>query len=153
MIPQFSRPVWSVLVLLAISWCASGQETTKTSSQSPEVTIPTTVSFCQLVSKPELYNGKELVIQASYTHGYEWSVLHSPDCSDKGMVWLDLSRVRNNAAVKSLGPLTKPETVNLEVQGTFMSGGHYGHRNQYPHQIVAHKVSAVEVVQKPPAEK
>ena len=150
MIPEFGRPLWSVLASLAVCWCACGQQSAKTT----EAKIPTKVSFCQLLSKPEMYNGEDVVIQANYTHGYEWSVLHSPDCSDQGkVVWLDLSHVRNDAAVKSLGPLTKSETINFEVQGIYMSGGHYGHRGMYAHQIVAHKVRAVEVTEKPPAAK
>ena len=100
-----------------------------------------------------MYNEKEVVVQASYNHGSEWLVLYSPDCSDKGIVSLDLSHIRNHAAVKPLGPLKESATGNLEVQGIYMSGGHYGHLGTYTHQIVAHKVSAVEVSQKPPAEK
>jgi hypothetical protein len=149
MIPEFGRPVWSVLALLAVCW--SAQQAAKPPSEANELKTPIKVSLCQLLTNSEIYNDREVVVQATYSHGSEWLVLYSPDCS--GTVWLDLSHVKNHAAVKPLGPLRESAKGNLEVHGIYMSGGHYGHLGTYAQQIVAHKVSAVEVPQKPPAEK
>lgn len=102
------------------------------------------VSFCQLVSKPELSNGKEVFVQATYNGGNEWSVLDSRDCSsDKNLVWLEPSNDNVKEVIK-LGPKRESVRFDLRVRGIFMSGGNYGDRGRYSYKIVASEVSKVE---------
>jgi hypothetical protein len=152
MILQSVRPIWSLVALLAVSWCpAAPCQGTKGSSQTSQEATPTKVTLCQLLSKPEQYNGKEVVVRARYNHGFEWSVLHSPECfSQENLVWLDLSQVKNKASLKPLGGWETTDTFNLTVQGIFLSGKRYGHLGSYRYQIIASELSDI---QKPPIPK
>ena len=134
----------AVVLLLAMSCCARGQEA-KNPSQTPPETVPVKVSLCQLLNKPELYNGKEVVVRALYNHGYEWSVLSSPECSSqKDLVWLDTSHVGDKSYRKAVGGLDNTDTFNLTVRGIFMSGGPYGHLGAYQREIIAHELKDVQ---------
>jgi hypothetical protein len=144
MILESGHPIWSLVALLAVSWCAHCQES-KPSSPVSQETAPIKVSLCQLLSKPELYNGKEVVVRAQYNHGYEWSVLHTPECSSqKNLVWVDLSNIKDKASLKTLGGFEMTDTFNLTVQGIFMSGERYGHRSAYRYQIIAHELRDIQ---------
>ena len=105
------------------------------------------VTFCELVRNPELYNGKVVTVRATYKYGFEWQMLYCLDCLDKGKAWLVLPNDLDDASVKTLKHAPEGAgTVNLTVQGVFMSGGHYGHENGYRYQFVANKVTNVAVV-------
>jgi hypothetical protein len=107
----------------------------------------TQVTFCELVRNPELYNGKEVTVRATYKYGIEWQMLYCLDCLDKGKAWLELPYDLADSSVKALKRAPKGAgTVNITVQGVFMSRGHYGHLGGYPYQFVAHKVSNVAVI-------
>jgi hypothetical protein len=115
----------------------------KASSQTSQEATPTKVTLCQLLSKPEQYNGKEMVVRAQYRRGFEWSVLYSPDCfSQEKLVWLDLSQVKNKASLKPLGGFENTD-FNLTVQGV-VSCKRYGHLGQYRYQIVANELSDIQ---------
>lgn len=146
MFSRFSRPVWYLLFVLAgVPDCADGQELRKAvSSPSQEAIVQTNATLCALVKNPELYNGKEVTIQAKYVLGFEWSALFSEECPDD-MIWLE-PRELDNASTQTLkrandaGPTSLALPAYLTVQGTFVSGGHYGHMSGYSYQITAHKV-------------
>jgi hypothetical protein len=132
-----------VLVVLTVCLCVHGKDTSNTSQQSQHEKIPIEASFCQLVARPGLYNGKEVVVQATYNGGNEWSVLSSPGCSsDRDLVWLECSNERVREEVK-LGLSRESVTFDLRVRGIFMSGGKYGHRGRYSYKIIANEVSKV----------
>ena len=105
------------------------------------------VTFCELVRNPELYNGKEATVRATYKYGFEWQMLYCLDCLDNGKAWLELPIDLDDASVNALKRAPKGAgTVNLTVHGVFMSGAHYGHESMYRYKFVAHKVSNVVVV-------
>ena len=107
----------------------------------------TPLTFCDLLRNPDQYNGKEVTVRVTWRYGFEWSQLYCLDCSDKGRAWLDTSYDLDNASIKALRRTPKGAgIVNLTVEGVFMSGGHFGHLNGYPYQLVAHKVSHVAIV-------
>jgi hypothetical protein len=107
----------------------------------------TQVSFCDLVKNSQIYNGKVVTVRATYKYGYEWQYLYCLTCLDRGKVWLEIPSDLDDASVKALKRTPKGAgTVNLTVQGVFMSGGTYGHLNGYQYQFVAHKVSNVAIV-------
>ena len=146
MFSRFGRPVCRLLfVLLGVCYCADGQDTRKvTLSQSQEAIVQANVTLCEVVKNPELYNGKEVTIQAEYVLGFEWSALFSEECPDH-KIWLEW-RGLDDVSAKALkraydaGPTYLTMPGYLTVQGTFTSGSHYGHMGAYSYEIVAHKV-------------
>ena len=135
----------SPLLVLFLAVCnrAEGQTTFALSPQPQEVTVPANVTVCELVKNPEQYSGKEVTIEARYTLGFEWSALFSWDCPDS-QIWLE-PRGLDDVSEKELKRAydNDPLFVYLKVQGTFVSGGHYGHMGGYSYQVVAHKVFTV----------
>jgi hypothetical protein len=133
----------SVVVVLTVCLRVDGQDASNTSQQSQHEKAPIEASLCQLVARPGLNNGKEVVVQATYNGGNEWSVLSSPDCSSaKDLVWLEFSNERVREEAK-LGLSREPVTFDLRVRGIFMSGGKYGHRGRYSYKIIANEVRKV----------
>jgi hypothetical protein len=89
------------------------------------------------------------MVRATYRYGYEWSELYCLECLDKGKAWLDIPIDIDDASLKSLKRTPKGAgIVNLTVQGTFRSGGFFGHMNGYRHEFTARKISNVAVVLK-----
>ena len=106
-------------------------------------------AFCDLLRNPEKYNGSEVTVRATWRYGYEWSQFYCLDCLDKGKAWLEMPYERDEASSKTLRAIPKGAgIVNVTVRGVFMSGGHFGHLNGYPYQIVARQVSNVAIVLK-----
>jgi len=145
MFPKSGRPVWHLLfVLVGVCYFADGQDPSKAGSLLPQEAIVQTNAFCELVKNPELYSGKDVTIRAKYLLGFEWSVLYSEECPGH-MIWVESHGLDNTSeqtlkrAYDAAGP-TYSLPAYLTVQGTFVSGGHYGHLGGYSYQIVAHKV-------------
>jgi hypothetical protein len=108
---------------------------------------PTT--FCDLLRNPEKYNGKEVIVRATYRYGFEWSQLYCLDCLDQGKAWLDMTVSFEDTSARSLKRMPKyAGIVNLTVQGVFVTGGTYGHLNGYRYKIEPYKISDVVVLQK-----
>lgn len=104
-------------------------------------TAPPTVNFCELVKHPELYNGKEVTVQAQYVLGYEWSALLSGECTDQiWLEWRGLDTVAAQTLKQAYDATYFTVPVYLTVQGIFASGSRYGHLGAYSHQIEARKV-------------
>jgi hypothetical protein len=124
-----------VLLILFLSQAVAGSDTK--------------VSFCDLVQNPEKFNGKEVTVRATYRYGFEWEQLYCLDCLDKGKAWLEIPADIDDASEKAMKQAPKGAgIVNLTIQGTFMSGGTYGHLNGYRYQFVAKEISNVAVVLK-----
>jgi len=132
---QHTIAIFVVLLLIVCAVTAAGGQ--------PE----TYVSFCDLVKNPRLYNEKEVTVRATYKYGFEWQFLYCLTCLDSGKVWLEIPSDLDDASVKALNRAPKGSgTINITVQGVFMSGGSYGHLNCCPYKFVAHRVSNVSVV-------
>jgi hypothetical protein len=58
------------------------------------------VTFCDLVSNPEPYNGKEVTVRAGYKYGFEWSYLYCLTCKDR--VWLEFPNGLDDSATKAM---------------------------------------------------
>jgi hypothetical protein len=107
----------------------------------------TKVTFCELVRNPELYNGKVVTVRATYKYGFEWQMLYCIDCLDKGKAWLEIPTDLDDASLKAMKQAPKEAgTVNLTLEGIFVSGSTYGHLNGYRYKFVARKISNVAVV-------
>jgi hypothetical protein len=98
----------------------------------------TQIQFCDLLRNSEAYNGKKVVVRATYRYGYEWQQTYCLNCLEKGKAWLELPSDLDNKSLKSLKHAPKGAgIVNITVRGTFISGGHYGHLNGYSYKLVA----------------
>jgi hypothetical protein len=107
------------------------------------------VSFCDLVQYPDKYNGKEVTVRATWRYGYEWSELYCVDCLDKGKAWLEIPFNSDGPVAKQLKRAPQGAgVVNLTVQGTFRSGGSFGHMGGYRHEFTVRKISNLVVVLK-----
>jgi hypothetical protein len=106
-------------------------------------------TFCDLLRNPEKYNGKEVTVRATWRYGFEWSQFYCIDCSLKEMTWLDVSSELDDESTKALKRIPKGAgIVNITVQGTFRSGGHFGHLDGYPYEFIARKLSRITIVSK-----
>src|SRR5262249_30685108 len=47
--------------------------------------------YCQLISNPETYVGKEIRLRTVYRVGFEWSEFYSCQCVDARSTWVDFS--------------------------------------------------------------
>jgi hypothetical protein len=107
------------------------------------------VKFCDLVSNPDSFNEKEVTIRATYIFAFEVEHLYCLDCLEKGRVWLEIPDDLDKRSMKVLKQAPKGAgTVNLMVQGVFVTGGSYGPGNFYRHKIVAHKIMDLVVLVK-----
>jgi hypothetical protein len=108
---------------------------------------PTTL--CDLLRNPEKYAGKEVTVRATWRYGFEWSQFYCIDCAPKEMTWLEVSSELDDASNRALKRIPKGAgIVNITVEGTFQSGGHYGHLDGYPNQFIARKISNIAIVSK-----
>jgi len=107
------------------------------------------IAFCDLLRDPQVFNGKEITLRATYKYGYEWSQLYCLDCLDKGRAWFRIADDVDAKAIESLKRAPKGAgTVNITTRGIFMSGGTFGHLNGYRYEFVAESVTDVAVVVK-----
>ncbi len=114
------------------------------------------VSFCDLVSSPELYNRKIVRTQASAVATSELAFLYEASCDSKEP-WIDFE-FENDQASKTLGPLidrslgkNKPRRSNVTVVGRFEgpSKEGYGHLNSFRFHFL---IMAVEKAEPTPPE-
>jgi hypothetical protein len=104
------------------------------------------LAFCDLLKNPESYNGKEMTVRATYKYGFEWQQLYCLDCLNSGKAWIEFEGLDERSVnVLKLAP-KDAGTVNVTVQGTFVSGDHYGHQNMYRYKFVAHRASNLAVI-------
>src|SRR5262249_25958143 len=60
--------------------------------------------FCELLRHPELFDGKEVTVRATWVSGFEWSYMTCLTCltfKDVGKVWLDFSDDLDDASRKA----------------------------------------------------
>ena len=147
MILKSKHLVRLIVVLVASCRSVSGQRHTQVSSEHADTAA--TVSFCELVSNPKRYNGKEVTVRATYKYGFEWAYLYCLTCLDKGKAWLEIPDDVDESSTKVLKRGPKGAGIaNITVRGTFIKCGHCGHENAYPFKFVAHQVSDLVVLLK-----
>lgn len=54
----------------------------------------------------------------------------------------------DDASSKALKRIPTPGIVNITVEGTFQTGGHFGQMDAYPNQFTARRVSHIAAVSK-----
>lgn len=114
------------------------------------------VSFEELLSNPVSYNGKEIVLEGFYFHGFEIQVLaenlrlsgFAEDhlVPDGNMLWVNGSipiNIYNGLNVQSMmGP--EERYGKVRITGRFEYGSQYGHLSSYGSQITLSKLELLE---------
>lgn len=110
-----------------------------------------TVSYCDLMRKPEQYSGKVVRVSAIYRYGFEWSELYCLECVSEARTWVDLTESfvsSTKASVrKKIGPHGfKGRTVRVVMVGRFDGGGGYGHMGAYRFRLLVDQLANAEVI-------
>ncbi len=139
------------VVLLLLLWLSAGENGILMSMLSTQENIPT-VSYCELIGNPKLYDQKEVRIKAAYREGYEWSEIYCPDCFKiEHRTWVEFSDDYKSCTkpkiVKMLDGSDK--TFGIVVVGKFYgSGDRHGHMNAYRFKFVVKCVEEAKVLLK-----
>jgi hypothetical protein len=110
-----------------------------------------TVSYCDLMRKPEEYSGKVVRVSAIYRYGFEWSELYCLECIGEARTWVDLDESfasSTKAKVrKKIGPHgAMGRTVRVIMIGRFNVGGGYGHMGAYRFRLLVDHLENAEVI-------
>jgi len=111
----------------------------------------TSVRYCDLVQNYKEYDGKHVVVRASYRYGEEWTELFGMNCRDRWEnTWLEFvpEDEKKLRRVKRKAPRYQG-TFNATFYGWFNStGGRYGHLNGYAFEFRAEFLKDLKVVSK-----
>jgi hypothetical protein len=139
------------IAMLALGWYTwiSCDVAARAQSRGKHVEEYTRAAFCELVRNPKEYDGKYVVVHASYRYGYEWQEVLGMNCRGQARTWLEFdddtkSNVRHAfaKAPRHLG------IVNATFYGVFQgSRGPYGD-GSYAYELVVRSVKNIEVVSK-----
>ncbi len=135
----------SGLLLFIFLWQSSpghGTEIHQMSKVGPAV-----VAYCDLVTNPDRYDGKEVAIRATYRYGFEWQELFCLECRKLGRTWLEFDDNLTRQSRTELKKWPKDQgTVNAVFTGTF-SKGTYGDGG-YRFQLRVKVISGSKVISK-----
>ena len=106
------------------------------------------ISYCHLIKNPEMYDGKEVTVRATYRYGFEWQELFCLDCRNLGKTWLEIGDITEKSK-NILKKLPRDDgTVNAVFTGTFESSkGPFGDGG-YRFRFVLKEISQTEFVTK-----
>ncbi len=138
----------SLVLVLALALLFSTMQTVMASERtSPQrQTVPSTVAFCDLVSNPAKYNGKEITTRASFRYGFEWQEIFCLACEGEAKVWLEFSEDLNEKSKAALKKTPKDHgIINAVFTGTFRTSGPYGDGG-YRFELEVKEARNVEVV-------
>jgi hypothetical protein len=124
-----------IVTLLIASLGSYPAQAKQTASES----VPT-ISYCELLREPALYQGKLVRVAATWNYGFEWSYLYHRQCMSRvNKAWVefvdeDEGCPQTNKVSKKLkdGFDNKADVI---VVGTLSGGGGYGHMNGYQYQF------------------
>ncbi len=146
-----SKLVYSALFLIVLAVTAS-----LTAGCRQDVRIsPQEVTFQQLSGEPDKYNGKHIVIEGIYFHGFEIIVLsESLGYSEfaqghlvpKGeMIWIEGGIPQNIYDKLYTQEMMGPEERfgKVRISGKFEYSGKYGHLGGYDSQIIPSEVAII----------
>ena len=116
------------------------------------------VTFDELLSKQEQYNGKTVTIDGIYVNGWEWTILAeniafigSSDSKELKVVgnsiWFAgfLPQYVRDHLYQYTSPGAGPQHYGkIRVTGIFESGGKYGNMDAYKFRITASKVELLD---------
>ncbi len=121
------------------------------------------LTFSQLISQADKYNGKTVTLEAFYFSGFEISAISESVGLSSGdwrmvpigtLVWVEggiSQESQNKLYTQTLSPSGYTERLGkLKITGKFETGGRYGHLGAYLYQL---KIAAAELLEwsPPPA--
>lgn len=146
-----------------------------TNAQGSRASQIPTVPYCELITSPDTYDGKQIRLRAEYDSGFEHSVFADSRCvkvwDAKKLVWVKFddhvdSNTNQAIATRFNNVQWRPETdrdgriidmsrswrVNLSVVGVFRRSKDpnfgFGHNIVYPFMIVVSKIERVGKLKK-----
>lgn len=141
-----------LLIILCFSFSIYSQEIRNQEAIS-------TVSYCEVVNNPDVYDEKQIKISGEYYSGFELSGMFSPDCKEKSiLIYLDWGENYKSCGDKETENTLKNRFRGIEdndLEGIFvgkfvvkkgLSG--FGHMNAKPYKLEVSCVEKVELLPK-----
>jgi hypothetical protein len=121
-------------------------------------TGPTPVTFNDLVSEPEQYSGKTVIVEGIYVRGWEWIVLADSVAFIGTGDFRELVPVGESMWFGGLVPEEVQDNLytytsaagdasyygKIRATGLFETEGKYGHMNLYKYRFTASKIELLE---------
>jgi hypothetical protein len=108
-----------------------------------------TAKLCDILGSSKDYDGKRVVVFATYRVDFEASELYCLSCSELGGVWIEFDSLEGGAkAAKILDRLfsKRAGTANGIFTGVFHSGRHYGHLGSWSNELSVDSVRSLELI-------
>jgi hypothetical protein len=106
----------------------------------------TQIDLCEILRNPQQYDGKQVVVRASYRYGFEWQELFCMRCRKQGKTWLEFSFENDTTIRRALRKAPKHQgIVNATFYGIFQAGGSYGD-GWYSYKIDLRFVKDVKII-------
>jgi hypothetical protein len=109
-------------------------------AKQPASEAAPTISYCELLREPNLYQGKFVRVAATWNYGFEWSYLYHRECMSRvNKAWVEF--VDEDAGCQQTKKVTKrlkdgfDNKADVVAVGTLSGGGGYGHMNGYQYQF------------------
>jgi hypothetical protein len=142
--PIINRLISSGIVLLGVLCVSFAQGTESTPRLGSEIPY---VAYCDLIHGPKKYGGKLVRTNVTYRYGFEWAEFYCLDCSEgEGRTWVSFEEelCKKSKKIKSNGFAGR--TVNMQVVGTFVGPGAYGHMGAYQFKFVVRCIEKAETI-------
>src|SRR5690606_7007917 len=76
--------------------------------------------LCDMIDRPQAFDGKRVTLRASYRYGYEWQEIYCLQCRPLAKVWLAIPPELPKNVQRHLNRLPKNQgTVNATFTGMF----------------------------------
>ena len=137
-------------LLIALCVLLAGSAATPAQPRTARGFVSGDVSFCDLVSEPSRYSGRQVRVRAVYRYGFEWAQLYSLHCSDSPKVWVDVSDSYVHDTPRSIrrrleGGGPEGRTVGVVAVGQIHDGG-FGPSGSFPLEFVIDRVESARVL-------
>jgi hypothetical protein len=107
-----------------------------------------TVNYCDVLKNPTEFEGKKLMLKATYRYGVEWQEMFCLTCRDKGRTWLEIEDdAISSQSKKALRKFPESDgTINAIFTGRFeSSGGPFGD-GSYRFRFVLEDITNAELI-------
>ena len=123
-----------IMLLLALPGSHPRQAKQSAAESAP------TISYCELLREPSLYQGKLVRVAATWHYGFEWSYLYHRECMSRGnKAWVEfVDEDESCPQTKKLSKRLKDDFDNkadVVAVGTLAVGRGYGHMGAYQYQF------------------